>query len=540
MIVNTKRNDELDRDALKGRETILSVFHTIVEENSGTEYGRRYGFKDIKTYEDYKRAVPLIEYEDVQEEVERMYQGEENVLTAYKVKHFLLTTGTTGLRKRIPETYRAFLQYNNTTDRLNDDVAGLKEGMRLLLPIFRTDIHGEPEKEVYLTAAYYRNVYEMGFLDPDRYVGGETMFFNTGQAEDFLYAKLYAGLLTEEIVSVESTFLYDQLMFFDYLEKNWQQVLSDIEKGQVGEGIRLPDDIKDTLKRLPRSEERIRDIEKICREGFDGIARRLWPSLHVSLGISGKGFQSEEQTLRRYLGDIPFCYYSYACSECNIGVPMALESYEYVLLPRCGFFEFRPFGKGEAGKEPVLACDVQVGEKYELIITNWSGLYRYCPNDIVEITDFYGELPVMKFLFRKDQLISIAGEKTDVSTLERAVLSLEEELSRNCREFCFAPDLSRLPGRYLCFIEDEAALPGDKADAGARLDRILMSLNADYEDLRRNLHQIDAPEVIFLGDGSMSKLRIKLKKTDGHRKPIRLIDGDSVRYLRSLEVKNEA
>ena len=541
MEVNTKRNDLLDRDALRADEVCGEVLQEMLRENQDTEYGKTYGFSDIKNYADYKEKVPLIHYEDVAEQVERMYAGEENVLTAYPVKHFYMTSGTTGSRKRIPGTYKALKQYNNTTDRINEEVAGLYGGKRLCIPIYRTDVDGEPEKDIFLTAAYARNIYELGFLDLDSFVGGKAMYFNTEPVEDFIYAKLFAALLSPDIISIESTFLYDQLLMFHYLEKNWRDILNDIQKKSIPESLVIPEDMRSVLLSLPVSEKRLADIREECEKGFTGIGRRLWKSLKVSLGISSKGFESEEKNLRAYLGEVPLYFYSYACSECNIGVPMALESYEYVLLPRCGFFEFIPYG--ERDTEPKPATELTVGKEYELVITNWSGLYRYRTNDIIKITDYYGTLPVLRFLFRRDQLINIAGEKADTAMLQTAVSELEKELSVPLERFCFAADYETLPGRYLCFIEVREEGLGDRADAGPdskeagkALDEILAGLNPDYEDLRYNLKQIGEPEVIFIKRDSITELQKRLGKLEGQRKPLRIIEGESIQFLRGRKL----
>ncbi|MCR5451390.1 MAG: GH3 auxin-responsive promoter family protein [Lachnospiraceae bacterium] len=539
MQVNINRNDPLDKDALSEGSVYNEVLTSIINDNINTEYGKKYNFEKIKNIDDYKKNVPLIHFEDVSDEIDRMYEGEENVLTAHKVKHFLMTSGTTGKRKYIPVTYKAFSQYNNITDRINDDVVGLSGGKRLLIPIYISDIDDKPEKETFITTAYARNIYEMGFLDLDDYVGGKTMYFNSGQTKDYIYAKLYAALACEDIISIESTFLYDQLLFFSYLEKNYKKILGEMEEGRIDENICVADDIKEVLRNTGISKDRIAYIRKVCDEGFEGIGKRLWPRLHVCLGISAADFRVEEQSLRRYLGeDIPLYFYSYACSECNIGVPMETESYEYVLLPRCGFFEFRPLENTASDQDMTFTADqLEIGKSYELVITNWSGLYRYCTNDIVKVTDYYGCLPVIVFRYRRNQMISIGGEKSTTSMLQKVVSKLEEELSGSFSQFCFAADYERLPGNYLCFIEDSTEKKYDKADAASRMDRIMASLNPDYDDLRFNLKQIGAPEVCFLKPGSMVELLKKKDKLKGQIKPMQIVEGQDVAFLKKLEEK---
>lgn len=78
----------------------------ILDDNKDTEYGRKYGFADIKSYEGFRRAVPVITYDDISGYVDRMIDGEKNILTAYPYQHMNETSGTVGRAKRIPMTDR--------------------------------------------------------------------------------------------------------------------------------------------------------------------------------------------------------------------------------------------------------------------------------------------------------------------------------------------------------------------------------------------------------------------------------------------------
>ena len=76
----------------------------LLHDNSDTKYGRRYGFADIHSIEDYQRKVPVVVYDQIALELERMMRGEKNVLTAYPFGHFNETSGTIGTPKVVPMT----------------------------------------------------------------------------------------------------------------------------------------------------------------------------------------------------------------------------------------------------------------------------------------------------------------------------------------------------------------------------------------------------------------------------------------------------
>src|SRR5262245_9833463 len=76
----------------------------IIEKNRATAYGRAHDFAAIQTVADWRRRVPVVDYEDLRPWIERMGQGEENVLTAEVPLLFARTSGTTAEPKLIPVT----------------------------------------------------------------------------------------------------------------------------------------------------------------------------------------------------------------------------------------------------------------------------------------------------------------------------------------------------------------------------------------------------------------------------------------------------
>lgn len=132
----------------------------LMEDNKDTEYGRKYGFAGISSTEDYQRQVPISDYPDYEEAIGRMERGEEEILTSYEVKHYIMTSGSTGRQKRIPLTKEAL-------DRCVFSiyyaayacVPGIETGRYLHLSVFRM----EPpalETETILSAAYFRELYD--------------------------------------------------------------------------------------------------------------------------------------------------------------------------------------------------------------------------------------------------------------------------------------------------------------------------------------------------------------------------------------------
>ena len=81
----------------------------LLSRASRTETGRRYGFDAMSSYEDFAAKVPVIEYPDMRHSVERMIQGERDILWPGATTHFAQSSGTSdGKSKYIPITADSF------------------------------------------------------------------------------------------------------------------------------------------------------------------------------------------------------------------------------------------------------------------------------------------------------------------------------------------------------------------------------------------------------------------------------------------------
>lgn len=81
--------------------------------NAASAYGRRYGFSDIRSVEDYQRRVPLTCHEDYEPYVERLLAGERAQLTCAEPVYYAITSGSTGVPKYVPVTAEDMLVHYN-------------------------------------------------------------------------------------------------------------------------------------------------------------------------------------------------------------------------------------------------------------------------------------------------------------------------------------------------------------------------------------------------------------------------------------------
>ena len=142
-----------------------------------------------------------------------------------------------------------------------------------------------------------------------------------------------------------------------------------------------------------------------------------------------------------------------------LAAPLWEEDPAYMLLPFGGFYEFIPVEEG--AEETLLLLDqLEVGKEYELVVTNLSGFYRYRLGDVIRVVDYHNECPMIVFSYRKNQLISMYGEKVTETALRTAVESMAEESGTAVLEYSIYADTETDPGHYIVLLEsDRETLP---------------------------------------------------------------------------------
>ena len=102
IVMGKKVVRELDRNSSQAVILQYRLLSELMKENQDTEFGRKYGFRDIRTLEDFRKKVPFTTYDDYEPYIERMMKGEQNLLSAREPVHFALTSGSIGVPKYIP------------------------------------------------------------------------------------------------------------------------------------------------------------------------------------------------------------------------------------------------------------------------------------------------------------------------------------------------------------------------------------------------------------------------------------------------------
>lgn len=503
-------------------KTNFDTLKNILEDNKNSEYGKKYNFSEINNVEKYKSLVPLSNYYNFKQYIDKMFNGEKNILTSYKIETFNCTSGTEGKPKLIPITKKAFDTYSDYAEKNKNTIMKQNKGKRLFIGILGLDLNKKPDKYMLMSEAYFYYLYKQRYIRTDEYIGDKDLMFDP-YTNDYLYEKVWCAIIEENIVIIESIYMYDILQFFNMFEKNYQRIIADIRNNRIDPNKKISEKAKKFLLNMKYSEERLNFVEKECEKGFEGIAGRIWKNLKLISGISSKLFIYENKALEKFIGNISKDSYLFAASEGIIGISKETDNYSYYLDPSFGFYEFIPYSENEDEKnnsnDTIDINEVEKDKIYELVLTNLSGLYRYKTGDVIKIVKNDSKGIFFEFYFRKNLLINIAGEKTYYKQLENVMRKMDEMIP-NILEYSLGATIYENVGTYFLFVSlpdnQRNAIDLDKIKKG--FDLMLCRVNYVYESLRK-LDCLGEPKIFLMDKEKYFKIFRIASNRKCHNKP---------------------
>ena len=118
---------KMTQDPMKYNE---ALFFEILKKNEATEFGKKYGFSEISSIEEYQKRVPVSKYDDYADAILRMTEdGETDLISAYPINHYNKSSGTMGNPKRLPMSDREIEISNKYLTKYIYGLLGKKLGM---------------------------------------------------------------------------------------------------------------------------------------------------------------------------------------------------------------------------------------------------------------------------------------------------------------------------------------------------------------------------------------------------------------------------
>ncbi|KAK3099344.1 hypothetical protein FSP39_003018 [Pinctada imbricata] len=395
--------------------------------NAETEYGKTYNFSEIKSREDFVQQHPLTFISHYKSYVDKMMEGKDDILTKDKPIIFAVTSGTSGTSSVLPMTQRQrinfFVQgvavvYHSMLQAFPDSRKLQKSLKFFYTPRWRTCEAGVP---VGPNSSSPTNTRQLLNVYSTPKAGFEIL-----SEPEALYIHLLFGMKDKHIGMLEANFSSIILSSFKALDIHWKDIIEDIEKGRVNPNLKIDDDVRNELdKVLKPDSSRAQELREAFEGGPIGLAKRIWPNCHLMLAADSGSFELPANILREtYCKNLPIYSPLYAASEGLLGVnvwPLKHPSH-YLLAPKSMFFEFIPVEHCKEDQPATLFLDqVQLGEEYELVISTAGGFWRYRFGDVVRVTGFYNQCPIIEFMYRQGQFLNVRGEKTSESSFYQAL-----------------------------------------------------------------------------------------------------------------------
>lgn len=479
------------------------LLEDMLRRNAASVYGRTYDFGRINSVDEYQASVPIVRYEDIAGYIGRIMEGEHGVLTVEPVERLLPTSGSSGGIKLIPYT------------------ASLKRDFRRAIAAwiwstFRRHpkaMCGRAYWSITPMAATYDTVQSkvpIGFAADSEYLGvwsrwlAEQLILPPGTVsrlrdiENARYANLLFLLASVDLalVSVWSpTFL---LTLLKQIEVWFEPICRDIADGT----LRLPnrtDFERGKVIRVRANRKRAEELKRLyLRSGLSrDFLRGCWPSLGL-LSCWGDGNSASYfSQLRSYFPDVPMEPKGLLSTECVVSVP-AGESGGNLLAMRSHFFEFAQVENENRVdyKQPLLAEQLAIGNRYRVLVTSNGGMYRYDLGDVVEVTGFDGKCPQVRFVGRMDAVSDLVGEKLYEDHVRKTLEEVFGELELKQQLYLVTARESPTRG-YVLYVSGDTNLTGQKREAVCNLLDNRLRLNPQY-DLARNLRQLERIDVEIL------------------------------------------
>lgn len=525
--------DEISKDAVGVSERLLME---LVRKNENTEFGKRMHFDQIKSVKDYREKIPYTDYDFFSEYIDRMVKnGETNLITADPIVQYAMSSGSVGNPKHIPVTQANVDLYTTYTTNLalysgkeyyenrGQKFGKAGRGFLALEAVNKPLPDGTPRTAISSTIMKkYEKILKYVYTSPVQVIMPDRMDL------DLKYLKLLYLLKDRDCLYLAAAFMTALVDLMSYLEDNWKSIVDDIENGTISSAVNIPDKMRSELElKLKPDPKRAEELRAEFEKGFeDPIVPRILPNVQLIGAIGTGGFAAYTERMKKYSGSLPMHFLTYAASESLMAVARYPDEGEFVLIPDSGFYEFIPIDSTD--EETSYTMDqLEVGKDYEIVITNLSGLYRYRIKDVIRVTGWHNKAPKIKFVYRKNQMISIAGEKTSQEAVSWVVDEFAKKTECLIPDYSVYADLSVDPGRYVLFMETYPQLPVEKtAEYEELLFELLSKANPNLGFVMNN-NQLGKPKLHLVQQQTYAlytDMQVMRGTSRNQIKPVRLID----------------
>lgn len=431
-----KARKRIDLWAHNPVETQDKVMRYLIDESLKTKFGKDHNFESIEDYSDFKKQIPLVDYEGLRSYVDLILEGEPDVLWKGKPIYLAKTSGTTSGAKYIPLT---------------------KESM---------PTHIQSAKDALLL--YVAETGDSTFVD------GKMIFLQGSPVlEEIKGIKL--GRLSGISAHYVPSFLQRNRMpsWETNCIEDWETKVNAVVEETYDQDMRLISGIPSWVQMY---------FEKLIDKTGKSIAE-LYPNFNLFV-YGGVNFEPYKKKFESLIGKKVNYIELYPASEGFIALQDKQEEEGMLLQLDSGiFYEFveaKDYGQSNAKR--ISIADVKLGVNYALILNTNAGLWGYSIGDTVMFTSVNPYR--LKVTGRIKHFISAFGEHVIGKEVEQALKVAVENSGAIITEFTVAPQVNPDSGLpfHEWFIEFEK-IPENMSDFEKALDQSMQDQNIYYKDL---------------------------------------------------------
>ena len=453
------------------------ILQHLVTSAQYTEFGRKYDFSRIFSIREFKNAIPIQEYDDLKPYIQRIMNGEENILWNTPINWFAKSSGTTSDKSKfIPVSEESL-----------------------------ADCHYKGAKDV-VTHYYHFNPESDLLTGKGLVIGGSHTISQVN--EDLHYGDLSAVLLQNS--PFWGHWIRTPELSIALLDE-WEDKIERLARNTIQENVT-------TISGVPTWTLVL--IRRILEITGKSCLADVWPSLELYIhgGVSFTPYQSQ---FRRLIGkDIHYLDMYNASEGFFAAQANPYDEGMLLFLDHGIFMEFMPVEEyGKTQPETIGLNDVELGKNYALVINTNGGLWRYLLGDTIQFTSISPFR--IKVSGRLKHFINAFGEEVIVDNTDKAVAIACERTGAIVNDYTAAPvyfgDTGNGAHEWMVEFEKE---PANSERFVYELDKALQSVNSDYEAKRHKDIALGIPILHSLPKGVFSSwLKSKGKLGGQHKVP---------------------
>lgn len=502
----------------------------ILEYAKDSAYGREHHFAqileaktDTELFARYREQVSANEYEDFRPYVNRMKEGESDVLFQGRPMLYATTSGATGEPKWIPISAKYLSDIYGKMNKcwlfnFIHQRRGVYSGS--IVSVVGKQIEGyTPDGTIYGSVSGFTQKNCPGFVK--KLYASPSEIFNIDDYTARNYAIMRMGI--ERNVTLVVAANPSTMVEMQHCVDTWyDEFCSDIEQGTLSRKVDIPEDIREAVKDyFHPNPERAEELRQLKARYGQVLPKHFWPELQILTTWKCGNTQI-------YLKKLEGCYpqgmlhqeFAYFSSECRAGLVLD-DSNETVLFPHFHYYEFKKAEEFNEPDAPFYQLDELVpGQQYCPFVTTFSGLYRYNMNDIIEAAEpLFGTTPRIHMVQKVNGIVTITGEKLYEGQFINAVNEAQKKTGMHLNYFTGYANLEESRYDWYFEFEDQTATAEQADEFGHVVDELIKQTNMEYQ-AKRDSFRLHEQKVYRLQEHSFDQFKqeiINQSKQDASR-----------------------